>query len=328
MWPDGAISAAPTPQLSFLGEQEERHRFIVFEADTQFTSGGRWADDDATGGLTPSRTYADLAKSVVSRVKDRVQTIGRNLDSAVRSGIGVSPSMVFSSLAGPATAPVLQGASLAVPATPAPATSAWTRMCVQQADLCLLVGQAHTPPGLSATEQATVYKPHQGRASALDPSSGTAFNLGAASPISPLITPVVSARGVDSVDARRDAAVSLAEGGAAPLSRTMARKELILLHHDPHRRPQGTRNWLRPRRVAWWHHVRTWADEADFDRVARHICGQSRAVVLSGGGSRGLAHLGVLRTLEERGLPVDVIGGTSQGAFTGGCYAMTMSSPA
>ena len=35
-------------------------------------------------------------------------------------------------------------------------------------------------------------------------------------------------------------------------------------------------------------------------------------VVLSGGGSRGLAHLGVLWALDDAGVPVDVVGGTSQ----------------
>jgi predicted acylesterase/phospholipase RssA len=104
---------------------------------------------------------------------------------------------------------------------------------------------------------------------------------------------------------------------------------LPLINRAPSTTPrQGTRNWLRTRRVGWWHHVRTWADDADFDRLARHICGRSRALVLSGGGSRGLAHLGVIRTLEDRGMPIDVVGGTSQGAFMGASYAMVLSTAA
>jgi lysophospholipid hydrolase len=51
-------------------------------------------------------------------------------------------------------------------------------------------------------------------------------------------------------------------------------------------------------------------------------------VVLSGGAARGLAHIGFLRGMEERGLPIDFIGGTSQGAFMGGLYAMHMSADA
>ena len=45
-------------------------------------------------------------------------------------------------------------------------------------------------------------------------------------------------------------------------------------------------------------------------------------LVLSGGAARGLAHIGVIRVLEEEGLPVDVVTGTSMGAVIGGLYAM------
>lgn len=44
-------------------------------------------------------------------------------------------------------------------------------------------------------------------------------------------------------------------------------------------------------------------------------------LVLSGGGAKGLAHIGVLKTLEEAGVRVDYIGGTSMGAVIGGLYA-------
>ncbi|MBQ9877623.1 MAG: patatin-like phospholipase family protein [Bacteroidales bacterium] len=45
-------------------------------------------------------------------------------------------------------------------------------------------------------------------------------------------------------------------------------------------------------------------------------------LVLAGGGARGLAHLGVIRYMEELGIPVDVITGTSMGGLIGGLYAM------
>ncbi|WP_060874606.1 patatin-like phospholipase family protein [Myroides odoratus] len=44
-------------------------------------------------------------------------------------------------------------------------------------------------------------------------------------------------------------------------------------------------------------------------------------VVLSGGGAKGLAHIGVLKVLEEQGVQVDYITGTSMGAIVGGLYA-------
>ena len=45
-------------------------------------------------------------------------------------------------------------------------------------------------------------------------------------------------------------------------------------------------------------------------------------LVLAGGGARGLAHLGVIKYMEELGIPVDVITGTSMGGLVGGLYAM------
>ena len=45
------------------------------------------------------------------------------------------------------------------------------------------------------------------------------------------------------------------------------------------------------------------------------------AVVLGGGGARGMAHLGVLRYMEEHGIPVDMIGGTSIGGLIAGLYS-------
>ena len=46
------------------------------------------------------------------------------------------------------------------------------------------------------------------------------------------------------------------------------------------------------------------------------------ALVLSGGGAKGAAHVGVLKVLEEYGIPVDMVAGTSMGALVGGLYAV------
>ncbi len=48
---------------------------------------------------------------------------------------------------------------------------------------------------------------------------------------------------------------------------------------------------------------------------------QKVAVVLSGGGSRGTAHIGVLKALEENNIPIDYVAGTSIGALVGALYA-------
>ena len=46
------------------------------------------------------------------------------------------------------------------------------------------------------------------------------------------------------------------------------------------------------------------------------------AVVLSGGGAKGMAHIGVLKVIEEAGIPIDIITGTSMGSIVGGLYAI------
>ncbi|MDP1802943.1 MAG: patatin-like phospholipase family protein, partial [Bacteroidota bacterium] len=49
---------------------------------------------------------------------------------------------------------------------------------------------------------------------------------------------------------------------------------------------------------------------------------QKVGLVLSGGGASGLSHIGVLRALEENGIPVDYISGTSIGSLIGAYYAI------
>lgn len=46
------------------------------------------------------------------------------------------------------------------------------------------------------------------------------------------------------------------------------------------------------------------------------------AVVLSGGGAKGMAHIGVLKVLEKAGIPIDIVTGTSMGSIVGGLYAI------
>ena len=46
------------------------------------------------------------------------------------------------------------------------------------------------------------------------------------------------------------------------------------------------------------------------------------AVVLSGGGAKGMAHIGALKVLERAGIPVDIITGTSMGSLVGALYAI------
>jgi len=61
--------------------------------------------------------------------------------------------------------------------------------------------------------------------------------------------------------------------------------------------------------------------KGDFHRLARRLCGKSVGLVLGGGGARGLSQVGIIRALEEAGIPIDIVGGTSIGAFIGALYA-------
>lgn len=58
--------------------------------------------------------------------------------------------------------------------------------------------------------------------------------------------------------------------------------------------------------------------------VSGTIQAQKVGLVLSGGGAKGMTHIGVIKALEENNIPVDYIAGTSMGAIVGGMYAMGM----
>jgi NTE family protein len=59
--------------------------------------------------------------------------------------------------------------------------------------------------------------------------------------------------------------------------------------------------------------------------IARRLAGRSVGVVLSGGGARGFAHIGVLDELVSAGLQIDRVGGCSMGAYVGAMFAAGMS---
>ena len=95
--------------------------------------------------------------------------------------------------------------------------------------------------------------------------------------------------------------------------RAEAAERLVLLHDAEAGQPQGTRRWLARRPVPHHVHVRP-ALARDLARLARLLSHTAVGLVLAGGGARGFAHLGVWRALAERGIEIDVAGGTSIGA--------------
>nr|XP_028570035.1 patatin-like phospholipase domain-containing protein 7 isoform X2 [Podarcis muralis] len=125
-----------------------------------------------------------------------------------------------------------------------------------------------------------------------------------------------------------------------------AQKQLILLHREDGPLPSRTVEWLNmrswcsahlhlrcPRRVFSRRSLPKLKElyervfqklpdrHSDFSRLARVLTGNAVALVLGGGGARGCSQVGVIRALNEAGIPVDMIGGTSIGSFMGALYA-------
>ncbi len=117
--------------------------------------------------------------------------------------------------------------------------------------------------------------------------------------------------------ARADArpSVPLLPDDASP-ARQFRLVDVVLLHHGAERPGATTYEWqmaAEAARVFHWNGV----DEADCRRLARVICGRSVGLVLSGGGARAYAHIGVIKALREASCPIDFVGGASMGAIIG-----------
>ena len=97
--------------------------------------------------------------------------------------------------------------------------------------------------------------------------------------------------------------------------------DLILVQPAGARAPKGSEAWLDAVEPARIFHMRR-DDPADLARLARVLTGQSVGVVLSGGGARAYAHVGAIRALRERRVPIDFLGGVSMGGIVGAGVAL------
>ena len=175
-----------------------------------------------------------------------------------------------------------------------PESQAWDRRCLRQADLVLLVADARSQPPSPSSPSA----------------SGT----------------------------------SGGGGGGGALDGVTARCELLLLQPADRDLPRGTATWRSALPLVADHHhvhlssgvarsggagreVRARATPGDLDRVARFVAGKAVGLALGGGGPRGFAHLGVLRALEEAGIPIDLVGGTSIGSILGATWCLGWAAP-
>jgi NTE family protein len=102
--------------------------------------------------------------------------------------------------------------------------------------------------------------------------------------------------------------------------------DLVLTHPYDVGAPHGSEGWVATMQPARLFHVRDGSD-ADADRLARVLTGQSVGLVLSGGGARAYAHIGAIRALHERGVPIDFVGGVSMGAIIAAGLAMGWDDP-
>ena len=110
------------------------------------------------------------------------------------------------------------------------------------------------------------------------------------------------------------------------LLREVARREhtrvdLVMIHEAGRSLPAPVSHWIEQRPGIKCYNLRTGTD-AGFPRLARLLTGTAVNLVLSGGGARGLAHIGVLRALEESRIPIDFVGGASFGSVTAAHAAM------
>ena len=131
--------------------------------------------------------------------------------------------------------------------TAEPGESAWTRLCVRQADALLLLASAQSEPGQ--------FRCLAGSRGAVD------------------------------------------------------RAELLLLHGGSFRTGRAAA-WRASLPGVAVHHV---SRPGDVARVARMLTGRAVGLVLSGGGARGFAHIGVIRALREHGVRIDLIDGSTIG---------------
>lgn len=97
--------------------------------------------------------------------------------------------------------------------------------------------------------------------------------------------------------------------------------DLILLHPNDARQPVGTQRWRNRLPVNRHFHMRE-GNKEDLARIIRLVMGLSVGLVLSGGGARAYAHVGVIKALHEAEVPIDFIGGTSMGGIIGACLAI------
>lgn len=122
-----------------------------------------------------------------------------------------------------------------------------------------------------------------------------------------------------------DRVVLLARGGRPPSwaldDPTLAQRDLAFVGAPLS--VHGIREHLERLKPTAQHHLGSgMRAPTDIARLARRLSGRAVGLVLSGGGARGLAHIGVIERLLDAGIDIDVVGGCSMGAFVSAMFGL------
>src|SRR5690606_36235745 len=138
-----------------------------------------------------------------------------------------------------------------------------------------------------------------------------------------LLAPSTSSQAwVERCRRQADAVLLVADSGQPAAAAVSARPpdQLVLVHAAETALPGGTAAWLERTGVEEWHHVRL-GDGRGVARLVRRLTGTAVGLVFSGGGARGYAHIGLLRAIDELGIEIDMVAGTSMGALIAAGHA-------
>ena len=161
----------------------------------------------------------------------------------------------------------------------------WTKLCVQQADLILLVVNANKAPEKQVIEECLILAHN---------AIGVRIEL-------------VVIQNIESIDDSDQDEYNYDDDEKLTVSDQL-------------------NNWSEEREWITGYHLIRFPfrfHTLDIYRMCRRMTGLAVGLALGGGGARGLAHLGVIRALKEAGIVVDMVGGTSQGAYVGALFAKT-----
>ena len=122
------------------------------------------------------------------------------------------------------------------------------------------------------------------------------------------------------VDSMSDISAELSEGFLR-IAHDHQMVDLFILHDNKDVCPRLTQNALDKIKVNRHFHIRT-TEQEDWNRWSRVINGRGVGLVLSGGGARAYAHLGVIRALKEANIPIDYVAGSSMGGIIASSIAM------